>query len=66
MTRMILGLALALAAPACKSPVAPMVPSCSDDYRPAMCLDGNETCETDDNGCRVCICERDEPSNPAE
>ncbi len=45
----------------CRDPVAPMVPSCNDEYSPASCLDGEETCETDDDGCRVCTCERDAP-----
>jgi hypothetical protein len=37
-----------------------MVMSCEDDYRPASCLDGEEECETDDDGCRVCHCVRDD------
>ncbi|MEZ4444324.1 MAG: hypothetical protein R3B72_34945 [Polyangiaceae bacterium] len=51
-----LGLGL-LAASACTPPVAPSMVACEDDYRPAMCLDGEEVCETDDNGCRVCTCD---------
>lgn len=42
---------------ACTDPVAPMVPACDDSYRPAMCMDGEEVCETDDRGCRMCTCE---------
>jgi len=42
----------------CKPPVAPMVMDCEDNYRPAMCLDGDEVCETDDRGCRQCTCVR--------
>jgi hypothetical protein len=44
----------------CKDPVAPSVPNCDDAYRPAMCLSGDEECETDDNGCRVCTCNEEE------
>jgi len=44
----------------CKPPVAPMVMNCEDDYSPASCLDGEEECETDDEGCRVCRCVRDD------
>jgi hypothetical protein len=45
---------------ACSAPVAPIVPACDDDYRPAMCMDGEEVCETDDRGCRMCSCEYDD------
>ena len=63
MMRMILLFGGLLTVSGCRAPVAPMVPNCSDAYRPAMCLDGDEDCETDDNGCRVCTCEREEPSD---
>ena len=59
MTRTLWALGALLVLVSCKDPVAPMVPNCSDAYRPAMCMDGDETCETDDKGCRVCTCERD-------
>lgn len=61
---MMMALATALGVAGCRDPVAPMVPSCSDEYRPAMCLDGDEICETDDRGCRVCTCNRDEGPGP--
>lgn len=54
----------ALAVWGCRDPVAPMVPSCTDDYHPAMCLDGDEECETDDRGCRVCTCNRPDDPGP--
>jgi hypothetical protein len=44
----------------CRDPVAPEVPNCDDAYRPAMCLDSDEVCETDDRGCRVCTCNSEE------
>jgi hypothetical protein len=43
----------------CTPPVAPMVMACEDDYHPAMCMDGEEECETDDEGCRICTCVRE-------
>ncbi len=51
------GVVMGLLLCACTDPVAPIVPACDDGYRPAMCLDGEEVCETDDRGCRVCSCE---------
>ena len=50
------------AASACREPVAPSVTACDDDYRPAMCLDGEEVCATDDRGCRVCHCDEGDGS----
>jgi hypothetical protein len=64
MMRVALGVGLLLSLLACRDPVAPAVPNCSDDYRPAMCMDGEEVCETDDRGCRVCTCERDDEPEP--
>lgn len=68
MKRMWLSLGLMILAMGCKDPMAPMVPMCQDDYSPASCMDGEEECETDDNGCRVCTCKRDEapPKDPLE
>jgi hypothetical protein len=56
----LLGFALGGSALGCRDPVAPMVIDCDDGYRPAMCLDGEEVCETDDRGCRMCSCEMPE------
>jgi hypothetical protein len=44
----------------CTPPVAPFVPDCDDGYHPAMCMEGEEVCETDDRGCRMCSCEMEE------
>ena len=49
--------AISMAPTACREPVAPMIMACDDDYHPAMCVDGDEVCETDDRGCRVCSCD---------